>query len=87
MIDTSGGGENSAVMAARSAFGQLRRYIFDSGLGECRSREQFDGLIEDLKFFRDELGVEVAGLLERVETIKAEFEDHESERADHMHDE
>ncbi len=49
--------------------------------------EQFDGLIEDLEFFRDQLGVEVSTLIESVDEAKAEFEEHQDAYADHMQDE
>lgn len=61
--------------------------MFDRELSECRSREQFDGLVEDLELFRDQLGVEVSALIERVEEAKAEFEENEDAYADHMEDE
>src|SRR5258707_11734667 len=63
------------------------RIHFADELRECRSRGQFDGLIEDLEFFRDELGVDVDSLLEDVEVMKAEYEDHENASADHRQDE
>ncbi len=87
VIDTSGGAAGSAMTAARSAFGKYQQSLFADELRECRSREQFEGLIEDLELFRDELGVEVAPLLQRVEEAKAEIDEHEEERADHMQDE
>lgn len=86
VIDTSNG-ENHAVMAARSAFESYQRSLFERDLLECRSREQFNGLIEDLELFRDELGVNVAHLLERAEEVIADFEDYEEQRADHLYDE
>jgi hypothetical protein len=76
-----------AVTAALASFAGFERHHFPEELRECRSSEQFDGLIEDLELFRNELGVDVKRLIERVEEAKAEFEDHESERADHMYEE
>jgi hypothetical protein len=87
VIDTSSDPDDPAVSAARSAFDHYRRSLFDQELGECRSHEQFDGLVEDLELFRDQLGVEVSELLQRIEEAKAEFEENEGAHADHMEDE
>lgn len=84
VVDTSAG---PAVSAARSAFSHYRRSLFAGELRDCRSVEQFDGLIEDLEFFRDQLGVEVSTLIESVDEAKAEFEEHQDAYADHMQDE
>jgi hypothetical protein len=75
------------VLAAQASFAHFEQHHFGEELRECRSREQFDGLIEDLELFRDELGVNVERLIERVEEAKAEFEEHEDAYADHMEDE
>jgi len=87
VIDTTAGADDHALSAARSAFHIYRRTTFENELGECKSRKQFDGLVEDLELFRDELGVEVRALIERVEEAKAEFEEAEDAYADHMEDE
>ncbi len=87
VIDTSSDPDDPAVSAARSAFNHYRRSLFNQELSECRSLEQFDGLVEDLELFRDQLGVEVSTLIERVEEAKAEFEENEGAHADHMEDE
>jgi hypothetical protein len=75
------------VAAALASFAGFEQRHFSQDLSECRSSEQFDGLIEDLELFHNELGVNVERLIERVAEAKAEFEDYESERADHMYDE
>jgi hypothetical protein len=87
VLDTSGGADDPVIAATRTAFEEYRRLHFADELRECRSRGQFDGLIEDLEFFKDELGVDVDSLLEDVEVMKAEYEDHENASADHMQDE
>ena len=87
MIDMFDRETNAAVAAARAAFDYYRRTMFRDHVYECRSHEQFDGLIEDLELFRDQLGVDVAPLLGEVEEAKAEFEEHEDVYADHMQDE
>lgn len=56
-------------------------------MGECRSLDQFNSLIEDLELFREELAVNVDRLLEQVLQAKDEFEAHEDGHADHMGDE
>ncbi len=78
---------NREVAIVRQGFAKYQRDYFSEDLSECRSREQFSGLIEDLELFRDELGVDVRALIERVEQANAEFEDHEDQYADHMQDE
>ena len=51
------------------------------------SEEQFDGLVEDLELFRDELGVNVVQLIERVEQARTEFMVREDDHSEHMRDE
>lgn len=77
----------AAVTAARAGFVHFEQHHFSEELRECRSGEQFDDLIEDLKLFRNELGVDVERLIKRVEEAKAEFDAHEDEYTDHMLDE
>lgn len=72
------------AVAGWSGFELYRSSTFADELRECRSRDQFDGLVEDLEFFREHLGVEVADLLRRVDEAKAEFEEHDDAYADHM---
>ena len=86
VIDTSDRA-NPAMATAQASFAQFERHHFSEELSDCRSREQFDGLIEDLELFRDELGVDVERLIERVGEAKAEFEENEDAYADHMQDE
>jgi hypothetical protein len=76
-----------ALSIARSGFEHYRRSLFSDELHECRSREQFDALIEDLELFQDKLGVDATALLERAREAKADFEDQEDSHADHMYDE
>lgn len=87
VIDTSQTDTDSALAAARAAFDAYCGGTFQDELRECRSRDQFDGLVEDLELFRDQLGIEVSSLLTKVEEAKAEFEEHEDAYADHMQDE
>jgi RecA/RadA recombinase len=87
VIDTSEANTDAALSAARTAFDAYRGGTFQDELRECRSREQFDGLVEDLELFREQLGVGVSSLLTRVEEAKDEFEEHEDAYADHMQDE
>lgn len=87
VIDTSEADTDSALSAARAAFEAYCRGTFQDELRECRSRDQFEGLVEDLELFRDQLGVDVSSLLTRVEEAKTEFEEHEDAYADHMQDE
>jgi hypothetical protein len=78
----------SVINTVRGAFDAYRQGYFSNELSECRSREQFDGLIEDLQLFKAELklGVAVDLLLQQVEEAKAQFEEDESDRADHDYD-
>ncbi|WFU42722.1 restriction endonuclease [Bradyrhizobium sp. CB82] len=86
VVDTSDHAHTN-VLTARAGFDCYRRDYFRDDLRECRSREQFDGLIEDLELFRDELGVDVSHLIESVEQAKSEYEEHEDAYVDHMQDE
>lgn len=86
VIDTSDAAD-PAVAAARAGFKHYRQSIFADELSECRSREQFDAIIECLELFHTQLGVEVTALVERVDEAKAAFEEHENACADHMQDE
>ena len=61
--------------------------MFQDELRECRSREQFDSLTEDLELFRDQLGVSVSSLLAKIEIKMNEFEENADAYADHMQDE
>jgi hypothetical protein len=74
-------------VAALESFVHLEQRYFSDELRECRSEEQFDGLVEDLGLFRDELSVNVVQLIERVEQARAEFMVREDDRSDHMQDE
>ncbi len=87
VIDTSEADTDAALSAARTAFDAYCGRTFQDELRECRSRDQFDGLVEDLELFRDQLGVDVSSLLTRVEEAKGDFEEHEDAYADQMHEE
>jgi len=78
---------NETKEAVRTAFEKYRLSLFDGEVSDCKSGEQFDELIEDLELFRDELGVDVAALLDAVEEAKSEFEANEEAWSDHMQDE
>ncbi len=86
-IDVSAGAGDPAVVAARSAFEAYRCTTFSDELRECRSRDQYDAMLEDLHVFSEQLGVDVSALADRVGEAKSEFEEHEEERADQMQDE
>ncbi len=86
VIDTTDR-DHPAVAAARSSFERYQQQHFSEDLRECRSREQFDGLVEDLELFRNELGVDVTALIQQVDEAKSEFEEHEEASSDHMQDE
>lgn len=85
VVDTCEGGHEATI--ARESFDTYRRRYFSDELRECRSHEQFSGLIEDLELFRSELGVDVESMIQRVEEANAEFEEDEDRYADHMQDE
>ena len=84
VVDTDQTERETAIV--RESFTKYQQDYFSEDLSECRLREQFSGLIEDLEFFRDQLGVDVRAMIERVEQANAEFEEHEDEYADHMQD-
>ncbi len=85
VVDTRDAGRE--VVIARESFAKYQRQYFSDELSECRSREQYSDLIEDLELFRDELGVDVDTMIQRVEEASAEFEEHEDLYADRMQDE
>ncbi|BBE72972.1 restriction endonuclease [Oharaeibacter diazotrophicus] len=85
VVDTRDAGRE--VVIARESFATYQRRYFSEELSECRSREQYSGLIEDLELFRDELGVDVDTMIQRVEEESANFEEYEDQYADHMQDE
>jgi len=87
VLDTSQRSAPATIAALAESFTRFEQHQFREELLECRSTEQFDGLIDDLELFRSELSVDVKRLIEWVEEAKAEFEDHQSEQADHMYDE
>jgi len=84
VVDTQDAGREVAI--ARESFVSYQKSHFSEDLNECRSREQFSGLIEDLELFRDDLGVDVQTMIQRVEEANAEFVEHEDQYADHMQD-
>jgi hypothetical protein len=55
ILDTSGDADDPLMTATRSGFEVFRRSYFDDDLRECRSPDQFDGLLEDLELFGREL--------------------------------
>lgn len=85
VVDLEGAEQNVAIV--RESFVRYQQKYFADELGECRSREQFSDLIEDLELFRDELGVDVLAIIQRAEEANAEFEDQGDQYADHMLDE
>jgi len=85
VVDTRDAGRE--VVIARQSFATYQKLYFSDELRECRSREQYSGLIEDLELFRVELGVDVDAMIQRVEEANADFEEHEDQYADHMQDE
>ena len=87
ILGSSGETHGPWVNAARIAFGEYRRSYFHEDLCECRSREQFDGLTEDLELFTYKVGVDVDPLLEDIGEAKDRFIEDEENYADHMQDE
>ncbi|MFQ6777641.1 hypothetical protein V6Z69_20830 [Cereibacter sphaeroides] len=85
VVDTRDTGRELAIV--RESFANYQLQYFSDDLFECRSHEQYDGLIEDLELFRDELGVDVDALIQRVEEANAEFEEREDQYGDYMQDE
>ena len=75
------------MSAARIAFDEYRRSNFHEDLRECQSRDQFDGLIEDLELFAYKIGVDVDPLLEDIREAKDGFIEDEENLADYMQDE
>jgi DNA polymerase III delta prime subunit len=78
---------NGDLEIARESFAEYQRRNFSEDLRECRSREQFETLMEDMEFFRDQLGVKVDAMVQRVEQEKDEFEEQEDQYSGSMQDE
>jgi hypothetical protein len=87
VIDTSASDADAALLGIRSAFECYRQTMFKDDLKDCRTRKQFEDLIENLQLIGEYLGVSVATLLMTTEQKKNEFVDHEEAYADYMHDE
>jgi hypothetical protein len=73
--------------ALQRAFQNFEQKCFREDLSECRSLEQFDGLLEELDLFNRTLGVPVGRMSERVHESRVEFEEQKSTYEDHMADE
>ena len=87
VLGLSGEEQGPWVSAARIAFDEYRRSNFHEDLRECQSRDQFDGLIEDLELFAYKIGVDVDPLLEDIREAKDGFIEDEENLADYMQDE
>ena len=86
VIDTSSKVTPDAI-AARTAFEKFRDDYFLNDLSECRSISEYDALVEDLGWFRDQLNVDVNSMIEQVEEAKIERCQNEVLFADSMEDE
>lgn len=86
IIDASDADAEVSLQAAREAFEVYTESMFRDDIRECRSDGQFEGLIEDLELFRDELGVNITRLLSKIEEAQIEFEQNQSDRADYEQD-
>jgi hypothetical protein len=86
VIDTSSESTPDAI-AARTAFEKFRDDHFRNDLSECRSSSEYDALIDDLEWFRDQLKVDVDSMIEQVEEAKFEHSENEDAYADSMEDE
>jgi hypothetical protein len=87
VLDLGDDANSGVTRALRQGFQEYRRLNFRDDLRECRSSEQFDGLIQDLELFKTILGVETQREMEDIEETKAEFEEQSDAYADNMHDE
>ncbi len=85
VFDTQEAGREFAI--ARESFAKYQNDYFADELRECRSHDEFSGLIEDLELFRDQLGVDVDRMIQQVDEANAEFQEQEDQYADHMQDE
>jgi hypothetical protein len=60
---------------------------FSEELRECRSEMDFDALEEDISTIAERTHVSLEGPLHAIREMKAEFDDHQSAREDHLYDE
>ena len=63
--------------ALRAGYAMYIEHYFSSERLECRSDEEFDGLIEDLTLFEKTLDVETEGSVAEVEEARQEFQESE----------
>jgi hypothetical protein len=81
------GADSGAVPALRAGFAKFLGDGFRDDVLECRSVEQYDALLEDLKLFQKVLGVDVGPPVGIVQLAKSEHMENEEAYADHMQDE
>ena len=79
--------EGRVLGALREGVEQYQRDYFRQELQECRSSEQFDGLLDDLETFHSTLNIDTTHEIEATLEAKAEFDENEAAYADHMEDE
>jgi hypothetical protein len=85
VIDTSSE-TTPDVLAARDAYKKFCDDHFRDDLNNCRSGSEYDALIEDLEWFREQLNVDVDSLIQSVEEAREERSEHEERYADSMED-
>lgn len=79
--------ESHVLAALREGVEQYRRGYFKQELRECRSSEQFNGLVGDLETFQSTLNIDIAQEIKATLEAEEEFEENEAAYADHMQDE
>jgi hypothetical protein len=86
VIDFDADGDGSLRRALKSAYREYRRSNFREDLHECNAEEHFDGLLQDLEFFKETLGVDIAEEVETVMERKQEYDQEQSASEDYDED-
>ena len=87
LLDIAGKVGDPMMAVIQNAFEKYKKSHFEDDLAECLSSDQFESLIGDLLFFRDEINVDIDSLIGYVEHAKLEFMEGEHYYEDYIQNE
>ncbi|MGA7323029.1 MAG: ATP-binding protein [Rhodomicrobium sp.] len=87
VIDLATDSDGHLHCSLRGAFKEYKRSQFRHDLSGCRSSEQFEEFIEDLKLFSESLGVDTAEMISDTEERMIEFQAEQEARDSYNEDE